>query len=462
MNLIYFYLQLIVFSFVTLAQELPTIYLDPSSGNYIITYIGGEGDTLQTFFEPSTKINAKVECTVSLDSIQYSYNYIIYNGNTSQQRLLALSVEYFSDLILVNRPDSNWYSAKFKYFDIRNWANITSSNGVKSQFDGIAPDSSQDGFSIVSLGLPTIINCYLRGLSSTVFFPEEPSKDVMELLNPLRKFPNNSIIKKTIGPKDPPYPLIISSFLDTLLNYVSQSFALDWIIDETTANKYTNLFTTAKDQIIQGDSSASRSTLKNVLQEVDKDSTNNLTSEAYALLRYNTEYLIEQLPQSSPNLTVNLTNSQGALLTTGSLKYYDAGWKDAIDNGDGTFTVITVKQTVSLKMTYEYASQTVSNVQAQNNTYTFQTVNTAVQLQNSQGSLIDEGTVKYYSGGWREFGTTLNGIANKELLPKNYSFRMTYAFARNDKQQDIGVDSTVVFQTVNASVQLKEIGRAHF
>jgi len=158
---------------------------------------------------------------------------------------------------------------------------------------------------------------------------------------------------------------------------------------------------------------------------------------------------------SSLNLIVNLKSSQGALLTTGSLQYYEGSWKDAVNNGDGTFTVTTNLNTVSLRMAYEYGSQTVANINAHNNIYTFQTVNAAVQLKNSLGNLIDAGTVQYYSGAWRNFGTTTNGVANKELLPINYSFRMAYEFASLDKQQNISNDPTVVFQTVNASVQLK-------
>jgi hypothetical protein len=105
-------------------------------------------------------------------------------------------------------------------------------------------------------------------------------------------------------------------------------------------------------------------------------------------------------------------------------------------------------------MFYEGANQTVNNVPAQNNTYTFQTVNAAVQLKNSLGNFIDVGTVQYYAEAWRTFGTTINGVANKELLPINYSFRMTYEYGSQDKQKDISVDPTVVFQTVNAAVEL--------
>jgi hypothetical protein len=140
--------------------------------------------------------------------------------------------------------------------------------------------------------------------------------------------------------------------------------------------------------------------------------------------------------------------------------YYEGSWKDAVNNGDGTFTVITTKPTVSIRVYYEYASQQVDNVPAQNNTHTFQTVNAAVQLKNSFGNLMpapmgDVGTVQYYAGAWRSFGTTSNGVAYKELLPINYSFRMSYEYGSQDKQQNLSVDPTVVFQTVNAAVQLK-------
>jgi len=152
---------------------------------------------------------------------------------------------------------------------------------------------------------------------------------------------------------------------------------------------------------------------------------------------------------------VKLVSSSGAKLTGGALQYYEGSWKDAVNNNDGTFTIATSAKTLSLRMTYEYGTQTKSNVIVSYDTVVFQTVNAQIQLQNSSGVLIDTGSVQYYAGAWRNLGTTINGIATKELLPASYSFRMTYAYASKDQQQDISTNPVVVFQTVNAAVQLQ-------
>ncbi len=51
----------------------------------------------------------------------------------------------------------------------------------------------------------------------------------------------------------------------------------------------------------------------------------------------------------------------------------------------------------------------------------YQTKNVAVQLKDSAGAFLGSGDkVQYYTGTWREFGYTVNGVVSKELLPLSY------------------------------------------
>jgi len=252
--------------------------------------------------------------------------------------------------------------------------------------------------------------------------------------------------------------------LDSLISVTNQVHIINWLGDLAFSNELKNILTTAKTNLQNGDSIACRVQVKAFQDFVDnvyKDSLNAdprfVTIEGWKFLYWNAQYIIDRLPEplANPNLVVNLKNSLGNQILASNVQYYEGSWKDAVNNRDGTFTVITTKPTVSIRVYYEYASLQADNVNAQNNTYTFTTVNAAVQLKNSLGNLIDQGIVQYYAGAWRSFGTTSNGVAYKELLPINYSFRMTYEYGSIDKQQNLSSDPTVVFQTVNASVQLK-------
>ncbi len=395
-------------------------------------------------YVPMNLLSAKVSCKVTSSEYGLLFNYSVNSDSSSKQPIWRFAVDKpFENVYAGSRgPNNKWNAYSSDMYDLFIWD--INFDQLKFPFDFISSGEVKSNFRLET-ATPTIIigNFYVQGKNGNSF-PDD------------RYIFENSFKGVTICGANPTDPFVPLDFLDTLLNYNQRSLYLGWISNQTTADKYDSLFTSAKTQLQQNNNNAAKTTLQSVLQEVDIDSTNNLTSEAYALLRYNTEYLITQIPEGAPGLPVKLINSQGSLLPGGSLKYYDAGWKDAIDNGDGTFTVQTERTTVSLKMTYEYGTQQKDNVTVGSDTVVFQTVNAAVQLKNSQGELIDTGTVQYYAGAWREFGTTINGVATKELLPVNYSFRMMYAYASNDKQQDIGVDPTVVFQTVNASVELKD------
>jgi len=324
-----FSIALLMFGFQLKAQVEPSVTFDTETGNYIIEYEGyiGEDENpvlIQRIFEPSTKIDPYVSAKVVklLDSNYYAYQYDITNGDSSLQRLYNFYIEVFSTISEISVPDESWHSGFFSYLPIFHWYNSKGEAGLAHPLDGIASDSTERGFSYMSFGLPAIIQAYLAGNETiTLSFPNEPPVEVSELLKPLRKFPNNTVIKNTIGPKDIDTPFIALNFLDTLLNYNQRSFELGWITNQTTADKYDSLFTQAKTLLEGNHIPWVDSTLHTVLAEVNEDSSGNITSEAYALLRYNTEYLIENLPDVIPPVLNLMSPSMG--FPAGAFPNYD-------------------------------------------------------------------------------------------------------------------------------------------
>lgn len=400
-----------------------------------------EGD-----FYPAVWIEPSIKCKVSAYNNLLRFDYTITNGINAKQKIEDIFITRTSTSSIDENSEyeNNIVSTPTGLIDNTWLFTAHSYSGL------VEPGETQTTYWYQGSGLPGLCYAYIRGL-----IPVELTRDGTRE-STIESVYNNSVKVATIGLKG---KLNENSFgnLDSLFNYIDSSYKFGWIKNQQTFDKYESYLNTAKTALEQNQISQVRTALESIVQEVDIDSTSNITSEAYALLKFNTEYLLENLPEEAPGLVVKLVNSNNELLTTGTLKYYEGGWKDAVDNGDGTFTVNTEQNSVSLRMNYEYSSQTISNVSVTSDTFAFQTVNTKVQLLDSQDNPItEEANVKYYSGGWRDFGTTVNGVAEKELLPNNYSFRMNYAFASNDKKQDTEVDPVVVFQTVNTQVELQD------
>ncbi|RAV10904.1 Ig-like domain-containing protein [Paenibacillus contaminans] len=121
----------------------------------------------------------------------------------------------------------------------------------------------------------------------------------------------------------------------------------------------------------------------------------------------------------------------------------------AIVDHDGNITAVTEG--------VAYVTATTANGGLTAATKVTVTSDVIVQLKDSHGSPLSGGVVKYYDGGWKDFGITDSfGRARKKLPNKTYTFSMTYEGTTNQQSQHSGNNPVVGFQTVNVKVQLKD------
>ena len=162
--------------------------------------------------------------------------------------------------------------------------------------------------------------------------------------------------------------------------------------------------------------------------------------------------------------TLQLKDSTGALLDQGTaLGYYSNGtwnvFEPTVTTG-GQASMELLPGNYAFRLTYAKTTNQLWQDVGKNATVVFQTVPATLQLKDSTGALLDQGTaLGYYSNGtWNVFEPTVTtgGQASMELLPGNYAFRLTYAKTTNQLWQDVGKNATVVFQTVPATLQLKD------
>jgi len=224
----------------------------------------------QSEFLPANILQASVNCNVIKTNNNYEYSYSVTNHQESRQRINYIFIEGIED-------PSDYYAPP-------SWVSGTSIIGGRSFSMGfekarsmIKPGQTVSNFKTKNVAVANIVKYHIQGyVEGTTCCPsdEEERQNIL----------NNSLIGFTIGPANLPTPFIPLNFLDTLSNYTTQSRSLGWIKDQPTADKYIGYFTSAKTSVINRDTATARITLQHVLQDVDVDSTSNITCEAYALL----------------------------------------------------------------------------------------------------------------------------------------------------------------------------------
>lgn len=235
------------------------IVLDPSTGDYTITYwddinysddpTGPPAGLLQTTFVPATKIAPAIRSKFRLDEAGFVvYSYTISNGASAKQSIVSLSLEQTArikgerDFPAVTATEKEVGEAIFANMSAldspNNWSgNIYSLLGYsrvvwspdERKTGGVKADRTKGGFGFASLALPGLSEAQMKGEGAVFGYAGEgPADDsaILAELDRLRK--NNFIARPAAVPTIPvPIPFDAAVVLERI-----QAHAHTWITQQ--------------------------------------------------------------------------------------------------------------------------------------------------------------------------------------------------------------------------------------
>ncbi len=230
-------------------------------------------------YYPQDKIFSIVKANVIPAIDKFEYCYEIKNLSSSFQDIHEFAIDRLIDTVTFDKVRRFWEGTR-PWLPVIDWEcyGLEGINYIKPGEAG----ESQFSFLTIDTTLPTILKFYTQGWNGGL-------DDDITI---------NSYQGLTIGPNKLISSIIPVSFLDTLTSFTTRSRDLGWIKQQPISDKYTGYFSTAKTALQKNQISLTRTTLTQVLHDVDVDSSSTLTSEAYALIKYNTEYLLAHLPNT--------------------------------------------------------------------------------------------------------------------------------------------------------------------
>ncbi|MBN1194169.1 MAG: hypothetical protein JXA08_02285, partial [Methanomicrobiaceae archaeon] len=188
---------------------------------------------------------------------------------------------------------------------------------------------------------------------------------------------------------------------------------------------------------------------------IPKSYTFRLTCDGVAITRTQDTAIDPLVVFTTTLATVSFTDSAGNGIPDATVEYYAGGWKPFGATGiDGNATKELLPKSYRFRISYEGVIQEREQDIGGDPVVGFTTTGAIVSFIDSTGNGIPGTAIEYYSGGWNTFGTTgIDGNATKELLPKSYTFRITYDDVMQEREQDIGVDPVVRYRTSLATVR---------
>ena len=233
----------------------------------------------QLDLRPGVRINAVIELNKISGIYQYSYS--VSSPGTDSGEIWTMDVVAPEDSDSVGK------------------AGIA--DGRRFLEEGMLPGGALGGFKILSRDLPGVRTIYVRPK-----FKAKPVKDVMRAgLERVAAFKDPDVLSiQSIGPTSAPAEFVALDFLSYISRLQEKSEELGWITSIGVGSSLDGKLNNVRKKLQFGNTKAAANILNAFINEVDAQGCatyddcpkgRHLSPEAWALLKFNAEYLLRRL-----------------------------------------------------------------------------------------------------------------------------------------------------------------------
>lgn len=272
----------------------------------------GSGNYKGCYYQTGDKVSLTVTGQVfkNAGDGMYSYGYTMYSRSQSEQNVWVFDIILPEKGIIkdadapTNEWGIGWSGKQTEYAEKLELKPPYSIGWTTPEGKDIKPSETASGFIFrTSYGLPGVIDYYAEGNVPLPRCEEELEEDIIPGYHDLTPY-GPGVVGKTIGPTAPPADFKPLDFLNSIINMKHEAYKLGWIKNEGILKSLDAKLENAKKDIEKGNTRSAKNTLKAFINEVEAQGCESyencpagkhLTSEAYGLLKYNAQYLIDHL-----------------------------------------------------------------------------------------------------------------------------------------------------------------------
>lgn len=250
------------------------VFIDESTGDYVVQYKGADGSLVAAKFYPSTKVSPYIKSSFGkLDEERVSYRLKLKNGSSGRQDIEILLIRMRDDADIYDLESSaGWESSLIGIpggWKNLSWSSLDKEKRGEPFSDGLSPGSGYVDFMFSSRNLPGVSIAQVMGKPSGITgYPDEGPARGSDVRKKVRDLERNDYVPRHVAAPviAVAEPFSAAQVLAEIRGHVAEDIASSGLIDGATASNIDRILQEAFASATAGNVEALEASLREARQ----------------------------------------------------------------------------------------------------------------------------------------------------------------------------------------------------